>query len=338
MSQTERHDGTTVKIYEESDADRSALEGRTVAVIGYGSQGHAHARNLADSGISVVVGLREGSPSGKKAREAGLEVTGISEAARRGDVVAILIPDMAQPEVYRAEVAPHLEPGDALLFAHGFNVHYGEIEPPESADTILVAPKAPGAMMRRAYASGGGVPALVAVHHDRTGGALALALAYADAIGSTRAGVLETTFGDETETDLFGEQAVLCGGLTELVKAGFETLVEAGYDPELAYFECLHEMKLIVDLAYEGGLTGVRTGVSDTAEYGDYVGGPKVIGEAARGAMKELLEEVRSGAFARRWIEEASSGGEAFRSRRAREREHPLEEVGARLRGRMAFL
>ncbi len=327
-----------VRVYEEKDADRSLLEGRTVAVIGYGSQGHAHAQNLADSGVSVVVGLREGSPSAPKAREAGLEVAPIVEATRRADVVALLIPDMAQDRVYEEEIAPHLEAGNALLFAHGFNIHYGRIVPPESVDTVLVAPKAPGAMMRRQYVAGGGVPALFAVDHDATGSARDLALAYADAVGSTRAGVLETTFREETETDLFGEQAVLCGGLTELIKAGFETLVEAGYEPELAYFECLHEMKLIVDLVYEGGLTGVRTGVSDTAEYGDYVGGPRVIGDEARAAMKSLLEDVRSGAFAERWIAESCSGGGEFADRRKREREHPIESVGERLRARMAFL
>jgi len=328
----------TTRIFEASDADRSLLEGRTVAVIGYGSQGRAHANNLSDSGVRVVVGVREGGPSWVEAEAAGLDVRTPAEAARAADVIALLIPDTAQPRVYREAVAPALEPGDALLFAHGFNVHYGQVTAPGGVDVVLVAPKSPGHMLRREYRAGRGVPALVAVHRDATGEALPLALAYADAIGSLRAGVLETTFGDETETDLFGEQAVLCGGVTSLVKAGFETLVEAGYSPELAYFECLHELKLIVDLCYQGGLTGMRRDVSDTAEFGDYVGGPRVIGAATHQAMRELLADIRSGAFAERWIEEAASGGDAFGRMRAAEREHLIEEVGAKLRRRMAWL
>ncbi|MDX1566822.1 MAG: ketol-acid reductoisomerase [Longimicrobiales bacterium] len=327
-----------VRTYGREDADPTLLQGKTVAIIGYGIQGHAHAQNLHDSGVDVVVGLRPGSSSRPEAEAAGLRVADVAEAADEGDVVSVLIPDMAQPEVYEEKLAPNLEAGNVLLFAHGFNVHYGEIEPPENVDTILVAPKSPGALVRSEYVAGKGVPALVAVHHDASGDALDYALAYADGIGSTRAGIIETTFADETETDLFGEQAVLCGGVTELIKAGFDTLVDAGYAPELAYFECLHELKLIVDLAYAGGLTGVREGVSDTAEYGDYVSGERVIGDESRAAMKEILEEVRSGEFARSWIEEWSSGGENFLARRKKEKEHPIEDVGERLRSKMSWI
>ena len=324
--------------FEASDADRSVLDGRRVAVIGYGSQGHAHALNLRDSGISVVVGLYEGSPSAARAREQGLEVKTVAEACEWADMVALLIPDTMQAAVYHVDVEPHLNDGDVLLFAHGFNVHYDEINPPEGVDTILVAPKSPGNKVREEYEAGRGVPALVGVHNDASGRALDIALAYADALGCARAGVLKTTFAAETETDLFGEQAVLCGGLSELVKAGFETLVDAGYDPQLAYFECLHEMKLIVDLAYAKGLSGMRTEVSDTAEYGDYVSGPRVIGEASRAAMKEVLEEIQSGAFARKWIEEARCGSPNFNRKRAEERTHGIEAVGEELRSRMAWL
>lgn len=316
----------------------AALEGRTVAVIGYGSQGHAHALNLRDSGVSVVVGLRDGSVSVAKAQAEGLEVTSVPEAARRGDVVAILIHDTAQAQVYTDEIAPHMEPGDALLFAHGFNIHYGEVTPPVDVDVILVAPKSPGQMLRQEFEAGRGVPALYSIHQDATGGARELTLAYAAALGSGRAGLLETTFAAETETDLFGEQAVLCGGLSELVKGGFETLVEAGYDPALAYFECLHEMKLIIDLAYARGLAGMRAEISDTAEYGDYVSGRRVVGAASRAAMKEILEDIQSGAFARRWIKESKSGGKEFERIRACERLHQIEEVGGELRSHMAWL
>jgi ketol-acid reductoisomerase len=316
----------------------AALEGRTVAVIGYGSQGHAHALNLRDSGATVIVGLREGSASKAEAEAKGLEVTSVAEAARRGDVIAFLIHDTAQAAVYAAEIEPNLSPGDALLFAHGFNIHYGQIKPSDDIDVILVAPKSPGQMLRREFEAGQGVPALYAIHQDATGNARALTLAYAAALGSARAGLLETTMGAETETDLFGEQAVLCGGLSELVKGGFETLVEAGYDPALAYFECLHEMKLIVDLAYARGLAGMRAEISDTAEYGDYVSGKRVIGPESRTAMKEILADIQSGAFAKRWIDEAEAGGEEFERMRACERVHQIEEVGEKLRAHMTWL
>jgi ketol-acid reductoisomerase len=329
---------TQVRVYEGNDADKALLRDRTVAVIGYGSQGHAHAQNLQDSGTDVVVGLREGSLSRDRAEADGLRVETIAEATRQADTIMVLIPDQDQPRVYREEIAPNLKSDATLMFAHGFNIHYGEIDPPQGVDVSLVAPKSPGALLRTEYQSGRGVPALVAVHRDSSGKAFQRALAYADAIGSTRAGVLETTFGDETETDLFGEQAVLCGGVSSLIKAGFETLVEAGYAPELAYFECLHELKLIVDLIYSVGLSGMRQGVSDTAEFGDYVSGDRVVGEESRIAMRKILEEVRSGAFAQRWIEEASSGGESFLQRRSGEETHQLEAVGRDLRSRMAWL
>src|SRR5574341_1599121 len=329
---------TAVRMFTQTDVDPTVLAERTVAVIGYGSQGHAHALNLRDSGVEVVVGLRPDGKTFEAARRAGFEVLPVAEAVKRAGLVAVLIPDMAQPAVYREAIAPNLRPGAALLFAHGFNVHFGQIQPSAGTDVILVAPKSPGAMLRREYQRGQGVPSLVGVHQDASGRALALALAYAHALGSTRAGVLETNFADETETDLFGEQAVLCGGLSALIKAGFETLVEAGYPPELAYFECLHEMKLIVDLVYAGGLAGMRAGVSDTAEYGDYVSGERVIGDNARQAMRAILADVKSGAFAERWTKEAARGGPEFKRIRQREREHGIEQVGQKLRARMAWL
>jgi len=328
----------TARFFEASDADFSLLQGRRVAIIGYGSQGHAHALNLRDSGVPVVVGLYEGSPSADVARGEGLEVKSVAEAAAWADVVSILIPDTKQAAVYHADIEPNLNHGDILVFAHGFNIHYDEIVAPEGIDVILIAPKSPGAMVRREYADDRGVPALVAVHQDVSGKALDYALSYAAGLGCTRTGVLQTTFGDETETDLFGEQAVLCGGLSELVKAGFETLVDAGYDPRLAYFECLHELKLIIDLAYAKGLSGMRAEISNTAEWGDYESGRRVIGDASRTAMREVLDEIQSGAFAKKWIEEARSGAPHFEQRREEERAHDLEVVGDALRGRMTWL
>jgi ketol-acid reductoisomerase len=327
-----------VRMFGEQDADPARLKGKRVAIIGYGSQGHAHALNLRDSGVDVVVGLRAGGRSAEAARAATFDVREVADAAAVGDLVALLVPDTTQAALYRDHIAPRMNKGATLLFAHGFNIHYDQIKPPADADVVLVAPKSPGHMVRREYAAGRGVPALVGVHQDASGHALDTALAYAAAIGCTRAGVLETTFAAETESDLFGEQAVLCGGVSELIKAGFETLVEGGYPPELAYFECLHEMKLIVDLVYAGGLTGMRQGVSDTAEYGDYVSGPRVIGAAARQAMKDVLVDIKSGAFARRWIAEAAAGGKEFQRLRERDRRHPIEETGKQLRARMAWL
>jgi ketol-acid reductoisomerase len=329
---------SAVRVFEEQDVDLDVLADRTVAIIGYGIQGHAHAQNLRDSGVQVVIGLRPDGPSAVQAEADGFLVLPVPDAVRHGDVVALLIPDMAQPRVYREEVEPHLRPGAALLFAHGFNIHYGQIQPPDDADVIMVAPKGPGHMVRREFNGGRGVPSLVAVHQDRSGRALDLALAYAAGLGSARAGLIQTSFAHETETDLFGEQAVLCGGAAELVKAGFETLVDAGYAPELAYFECLHELKLIVDLMYAGGLSHMRNRVSDTAEYGDYVSGPRVINDSSRAAMKQVLDEIRSGQFARAWIQEADDGAPTFQARRAQECVHPLEQVGRRLRERMAWL
>ena len=324
-------------IYDD-DADLSRLEGRTVAVIGYGSQGHAHAQNLRDSGVDVIVGLRADSGSAAKARDDGLEVTGIGDAASRGDVVMVLLPDETHGTVWREEIRDAIAPGDLLLFGHGFSVHYGEVEPPPEADVALVAPKGPGHLVRRQFAEGRGVPGLVAIHQDSTGDARALTLAYARGIGCTRAGVIETTFREETETDLFGEQAVLCGGLTELVRAGYETLVDAGYDPRLAYFECLHELKLIVDLMYEKGISGMRYSISNTAEYGDLTRGSRVITDATRGAMKDILGEIRSGAFAREWIAENRAGQESFQRMRGEQAGHQIEREGKQLRSMMDWI
>ena len=326
------------RIYYEDDASLEPLSGKTVAVIGYGSQGHAHALNLRDSGVRVVVGLREGSPSWKEAEEAGLEVLPVAEAAARGDIIAVLIPDQAQPGVYREKIAPHLSPGKCLLFAHGFNIHYGQIVPPSEVDVIMVAPKAPGHRVREVFAEGGGTPGLLAVYQDATGKAKELALAYAKGIGCTRAGVIETTFAEETETDLFGEQVVLCGGVTALIKAAFEVLVEAGYQPEIAYFECLHELKLIVDLIQQGGLTYMRHSISDTAEYGDYVAGPRIVTEETKQEMRRILREVQDGTHARNWILENMAGRPFFNAMRKKEREHPIEEVGRKLRRMMPWL
>jgi len=321
-----------------SDAGRKRLRARPVAIIGYGSQGHAHAQNLKDSGVDVVVGLRKGSPQEAKAKEAGLRVATPAEAAKQAGLISILIPDTAQKKVYEEDIAPHLDKTKTLLFAHGFNVHFGQIQPPKDVDVIMVAPKGPGKLVRREYTIGRGVPCLMAVHNDASGQAWDTALAYAEGIGGTRAKVLRTNFKEETETDLFGEQAVLCGGVSELMKAGFETLVAAGYQPELAYYECVHEMKLIVDLIYEGGLNGMRGGVSDTAEYGDYVAGKRVIGDASREAMQEVLKDIQSGSFAKRWIGEAGAGFKEFEKTRTEQRGHQVEEVGAKLRGQMAWM
>jgi ketol-acid reductoisomerase len=319
-------------IYREGNLD--LLSGR-VAVLGYGSQGHAHALNLRDSGVEVEVGLREGSPSRAAAEEAGLTVGTVADVVQDAQLVSVLLPDQAQKQVYEEEVAPHLTPGAALLFAHGFNVHYGRVAPPPGHDVIMVAPKGPGHIVRRLFEEGFGTPALVAVAQDASGGAFELALAYAAGIGATRAGVIETTFAEETETDLFGEQAVLCGGVTELVRAGFDTLVEAGYQPEAAYYECMHELKLIVDLLWEGGLSGMRYSISDTAEYGDLTRGPHVIDEHVRERMRELLADIRSGAFAREWIEQMDTGEPRLRELRAQAQDQPIERVGRELRALM---
>ena len=326
------------KIYHDEDADVALIRTKKVAIIGYGSQGHAHALNLKDSGVNVRVGLHEGSRSRAKAQAAGLTVTSVSDAARWGDVVMILIPDTTQPEVYEKEIRPHLTPGKTLMFAHGFNIRYGTIASPKGVDVSMVAPKAPGHRVREVFVEGGGTPALLAVEQDASGHAREQALSYAKAIGATRAGVLETTFKEETETDLFGEQTVLCGGVSELIKAGFNTLVEAGYQPEIAYFECLHELKLIVDLIYRGGLNYMRYSVSDTAEHGDYTGGPRVITDETRKTMRQMLREIQDGTYARNWIEENKTGREWFDAKRASEQEQLIEEVGARLRAMMKFL
>lgn len=325
-------------MYYDKDADLGKLEGKTVAILGYGSQGHAHALNLKESGVNVVVGLRANSSSREKAESNGLEVLDVADAASKGDMVMILLPDEKQADVYVSEIKDGLQPGDMLLFAHGFTIHFGQIEPPEGVDVAMVAPKGPGHLVRRQYEAGKGVPALLAIHRDATGNAKELGLAYAKGIGATRAGVIETTFKDETETDLFGEQSVLCGGLTELVRAGFETLVEAGYDPQLAYFECMHEVKLIVDLMYEKGITGMRDSISNTAEYGDLTRGPKVIGTEARAAMKKILKDIQSGEFAKEWIAENRAGQVNFQRMRAEQKEHQVEQVGAELRSMMDWI
>ena len=326
------------KLFYEKDADASLIAGRKVAVLGYGSQGHAHALNLRDSGVDVVVGLREGSASKAKAEGAGLRVVPIDRAAAEADVVMVLLPDTEQQDIFEAAIGPNLVPGNALLFAHGFNIRFGLIQPPEGVDVAMVAPKGPGHLVRRTYTEGGGVPALVAVEQDATGKAKELALSYANAIGATRAGVLETTFAEETETDLFGEQVVLCGGLTSLVINGFETLVAAGYQPESAYFECLHELKLIVDLMYEGGIAGMRFSISDTAEYGDLTRGPKVIDAKVRAEMEQILDDIRSGRFAEEWVAEHRAGRPRFNQLREAGRQHPIEKVGAELRAMMPWI
>lgn len=326
------------KMYYGKDANLELLKDKTVAVIGYGSQGHAHALNLKESGVKVVVGLYPGSKSADKARAEGLEVLNTADAAAKADIIMILLPDEKQRSIYLQDIAPNLKPGNSLVFAHGFNIHYGQIQPPEDVDVFMVAPKGPGHLVRRVYQEGFGVPALIAIHQDNSGKAKDLALAYASGIGATRAGVIETTFKEETETDLFGEQAVLCGGATELIKAGFDTLVNAGYQPEIAYFECLHELKLIVDLLYEGGFEKMRFSVSDTAEYGDYVVGRRVITEETRATMKQVLGEIQDGTFARNWIMENQLNRPQFNAYKRRELEHPIVAVGAELRGMMSWI
>jgi ketol-acid reductoisomerase len=325
-------------MFYDDDADLSQLDGKTVAIIGFGSQGHAHAQNLKDSGVSVVVGLREGSGSAEKARAAGLEVLPIAEAASRGDMVMVLVPDELHRSVWESDVRDGIAEGKMVLFGHGFSVHYGEVEPPPGVDVALVAPKGPGHLVRRQFKEGSGVPGLLAVHQDATGNAQALGLAYAKGIGCTRGGVIETSFKDETETDLFGEQAVLCGGASELVQAGFETLVEAGYDPQMAYFECLHELKLIVDLMYEKGLAGMRYSISNTAEYGDYTRGTRVITQESREAMRAILAEIQSGDFAREWIAENRAGQENFQRMRAEQASSQVETTGKELRSMMSWI
>ena len=325
-------------VYYEADADPSIIRGRKVAVIGYGSQGHGHALNLKESGVDVRVGLRAGSASVAKAESQGLRVLPVDEAAAEADVIMILAPDTEQKRIYDESIAPHMTPGKALAFAHGFNVRFGRIAAPAGVDVIMVAPKGPGHLVRRTYTEGGGVPALIAVEQDATGNAKALALSYADAIGGTRAGVIETTFPEETETDLFGEQVVLCGGLTSLVQAGFETLVDAGYAPEMAYFECLHEVKLIVDLMYEEGIAGMRYSISDTAEYGDLTRGPRIITDATKAEMKTILDEIQSGKFADEWVAESESGRANYKALQEKGRQHPIEAVGATLRGMMPWI
>ena len=328
----------TARMYYDADADPAALAGQTVAIIGFGSQGHAHALNLRESGVDVVVGLPPTSKSRRIAEEAGLRVADVADAVRGADVVMILVPDTAQKAVFEADIAANLKPGALLMFAHGFNIRFARISPPAGIDVGMVAPKGPGHLVRSVYRAGGGVPALFAVEQDATGTARARTLAYARAIGATRAGVLETTFKEETETDLFGEQSVLCGGTAALVKMAFETLVNAGYQPELAYFETLHELKLIVDLMYRGGLNFMRFSVSDTAEYGDYVSGPRIIDERTRATMEQVLHEIQDGTFAARWIAENDSGRTEFERLRAVDRDHQIEQVGARLRAAMPFL
>jgi ketol-acid reductoisomerase len=326
------------KRFYEKDGSLAPLAGKTVAIIGYGSQGHAHALNLRDSGISVVVGLPAASKSKAKAEAAGLKVLPVSEAAQAASVIMMLVPDHVQGDIYRDEIAPALTPGKTLMFAHGFNIHFGEIKPPAGVDVSMIAPKAPGHRVRELFTEGVGVPALVAVAQDASGKALENALAYALALGCLKAGVIETTFREETESDLFGEQTVLCGGVSELIRAGFETLIDAGYAPEIAYFECLHEVKLIVDLIYEGGLGYMRYSVSDTAEYGDYTRGPRIVNAQTRAEMKKILSEIQSGEFARAWLAENRSGRKNFLAMREAAKDQPIERVGAELRSMMTFL
>jgi len=326
------------RMFYDRDADIDLIRSRKVAVIGYGSQGHAHALNLLDSGVDVAVGLQSGSKSADKAKAAGLKVMGVGEASKWADVIMVLIPDQHQAKVYKAEIEPNLSAGKMLMFAHGFAIRFNWIVPPKDIDVTMVAPKAPGHRVREVFKEGAGVPGLLAVHQDVTGKGRSTALAYARGIGCTRAGVIETTFSEEAETDLFGEQAVLCGGTSALVKAGFETLVEAGYQPEIAYFECLHELKLIVDLMYRGGLQYMRYSISDTAEYGDYMAGSRIVTEQTKATMRQMLKEIQSGEFARKWIAENENGLPNFKQLREQDRNHPIEVVGAKLRNMMPFL
>jgi ketol-acid reductoisomerase len=326
------------RMYYDTDANLDLLAQKTVAIIGYGSQGHAHALNLKDSGINVIVGLYPGSKSAEKAKAAGLTVYPVAEAAQKADLIMILLPDEAQKSVYQQEIAPHLKEGKVLAFAHGFNIHFAQVVPPADVDVVMVAPKGPGHLVRRTYEQGQGVPCLFAVYQDASGQARDRAMAYAKGIGGTRAGILETTFREETETDLFGEQAVLCGGLSALIKAGFETLVDAGYQPELAYFECLHEVKLIVDLIVEGGLAKMRDSISNTAEYGDYTRGPRIVTEQTKAEMKKVLQEIQSGQFAREFVLENQAGKPGFTATRRQEAEHPIEEVGKDLRAMFSWM
>ncbi|MGH9893450.1 MAG: ketol-acid reductoisomerase [bacterium] len=326
------------KIYYEDDADPTLIKSRKVAVIGYGSQGHAHSLNLSESGAEVVVGLRPASTSADKATELGLKVMAPAEAAAWADTVMLLVPDQHMGDLYRQEIGPQLEKGDALMFAHGFNIHYGAIVAPEDVDVLMVAPKGPGHLVRRTFTAGSGVPCLLAVHQDASGGAYELGLSYAWGIGGARAGVLETTFKEETETDLFGEQVILCGGVSALIKSAYETLVEAGYQPESAYFETLHELKLIVDLLYEGGLSWMRYSISDTAEYGDYTRGGRIVTDETKAEMRKVLDEIQSGAFANEWLAQAREGAPFLLEQRAANRNHPIEKVGRELRGLMPFL
>ena len=326
------------KIFYDHDADPTFLQGKTVSIIGYGSQGHAHALNLSDSGVKIVVGLDKSSRRWAKVGQDGLEVMEVDSATRNADIIMILVPDEIQASLYREMIAPNLGKGKSLAFAHGFNIHFGQITPPQDIDVFMIAPKGPGHLVRRMYKTGFGVPALLAVHQDPSGKCRETGMAYARALGATRAGLIETTFAEETETDLFGEQAVLCGGVTELIQAGFETLVEAGYQPEIAYFECLHELKLIVDLIYEGGIGRMRYSVSNTAEYGDLTRGPRIITEQTRQEMKKILNEIRSGEFAREWILENAAGRPVFKTKERLGTEHPIEKVGHELRSMMSWI
>jgi ketol-acid reductoisomerase len=328
-----------MRVYYDRDADLALIQGKKVGVVGYGSQGHAHALNLRDSGVKdVLVALRSGSASAKKAKAEKLNVVSVAEAAKEADVIMVLAPDETQAEIYAAEIAPHMKAGKTLLFGHGFNVHFKLIEAPQDVDVGMVAPKGPGHTVRGEYLKGGGVPCLVAVHQNPSGKALELALSYASAIGGGRSGIIETNFREECETDLFGEQVVLCGGLVELIRAGFETLVEAGYAPEMAYFECLHEVKLIVDLIYEGGIANMNYSISNTAEYGEYVTGPRIVTAETKAEMKRVLADIQSGRFARDWVLENRAGSPSFKASRRRNAEHPIEDVGAKLRGMMPWI